>query len=203
MDGPRITAARTTTCQALDPHRRLRRQSRACGPAHRRRRHHRPALSPDRRKGVRSQPVLRQAPPDQQDLEDDLAPGTTLSRTRTLRVRHDNVVTGRHSGCGVCRPWNAPHFGLRQDYVVSTFVLIPGAGGAAWYWHRVAPLLRGAGHDTIAVDLPADDENAGLGEYARLVTSAIGGRDDVILIAQSRPWSRPPCRCSAWSSSTR
>jgi hypothetical protein len=22
------------------------------------------------------------------------------------------------------------------------FVLIPGAGGAAWYWHRVVPLLR-------------------------------------------------------------
>ena len=78
-----------------------------------------------------------------------------------------------------------PCFGLRQDYVVSTFVLIPGAGGAAWYWHRVTPLLREAGHDTIAVDLPADDENAGLGEYARLVISAIGGRDDVILVAQS------------------
>ncbi len=29
---------------------------------------------------------------------------------------------------------------------MSTFVLIPGAGGAAWYWHRVVPLLRAAGH---------------------------------------------------------
>ena len=68
---------------------------------------------------------------------------------------------------------------------MSTFVLIPGAGGAAWYWHRVAPLLRAAGHDAIAVDLPGDDENAGLGEYARLVTGAIGGREDVMLVAQS------------------
>jgi pimeloyl-ACP methyl ester carboxylesterase len=43
-----------------------------------------------------------------------------------------------------------------------TFVLIPGAGGAAWYWHRVVPLLQAAGHDAIAVDLPADDPAAGL-----------------------------------------
>ncbi len=76
-------------------------------------------------------------------------------------------------------------FELRQDCVVSTFVLIPGAGGAAWYWHRVAPLLRAAGHDAIAVDRPGDDENAGLDEYARLVTGAIGGREDVMLVAQS------------------
>jgi pimeloyl-ACP methyl ester carboxylesterase len=45
------------------------------------------------------------------------------------------------------------------------FLLIPGAGGAAWYWHRVVPLLEAAGHAAIAVDLPADDESAGLPEY--------------------------------------
>ena len=47
-----------------------------------------------------------------------------------------------------------------------SFVLIPGAGGAAWYWHRVVPLLQAAGHDAVAVDLPADDPAAGLPEYA-------------------------------------
>ena len=66
-----------------------------------------------------------------------------------------------------------------------TFVLIPGAGGAAWYWHLVAPLLREAGHEAIAVDLPADDPAAGLPEYADLVTSAIGTRGNVVLVAQS------------------
>src|SRR5947208_9398681 len=66
-----------------------------------------------------------------------------------------------------------------------TFVLIPGAGGAAWYWHRVIPLLRGAGHEAIAVDLPGDDPAAGLPEYARLVASAIGDRGNVVLVAQS------------------
>src|SRR5580658_3389136 len=66
-----------------------------------------------------------------------------------------------------------------------TFVLIPGAGGAAWYWHRVVPLLRGAGHEAIAVDLPGDDPTAGLPEYASLVSSAIGSRDNVVLVAMS------------------
>jgi hypothetical protein len=66
-----------------------------------------------------------------------------------------------------------------------TFVLIPGAGGTAWYWHRVAPLLQAAGHAAIAVDLPGDDPTAGLPEYARLVASAIGSRDNVVLVAMS------------------
>jgi hypothetical protein len=66
-----------------------------------------------------------------------------------------------------------------------TFVLIPGAGGAAWYWHRVVPLLQEAGHEAIAVDLPGDDPAAGLPEYADLVASAIGDRGNVVLVAQS------------------
>jgi hypothetical protein len=67
-----------------------------------------------------------------------------------------------------------------------SFVLIPGAGGAAaWYWHRVVPLLRQAGHEAITVDLPADDPAAGLPEYARLVAGAIGDRDDAVLVAMS------------------
>jgi hypothetical protein len=68
---------------------------------------------------------------------------------------------------------------------MSTFVLIPGAGGTAWYWHRVAPLLREAGHEAVPVDLPGDDPSAGLPEYTRLVIDAIGGRDDLVLVAQS------------------
>jgi pimeloyl-ACP methyl ester carboxylesterase len=66
-----------------------------------------------------------------------------------------------------------------------TFVLIPGAGGAAWYWHRVVPLLREAGHEAIAVDLPGDDPQAGLPEYARRVGAAVDGRPDAVLVAQS------------------
>nr|WP_255523723.1 alpha/beta fold hydrolase [Terrabacter sp. MAHUQ-38] len=63
---------------------------------------------------------------------------------------------------------------------------MPGAGGAAaWYWHRVVPLLESAGHEALAIDLPADDPGAGLPEYAALVASALEGRDDVVLVAQS------------------
>jgi len=68
---------------------------------------------------------------------------------------------------------------------MTTFVLIPGAGGAAWYWHRVLPLLEERGHAPVAVDLPGDDERAGLRAYADLVLAAIGHRDDVTLVAQS------------------
>jgi thioesterase domain-containing protein len=45
----------------------------------------------------------------------------------------------------------------------SPFVLVPGAGGSAWYWHRLVPLLERAGHEAVAVDLPGDD--AGLDAY--------------------------------------
>ncbi|MFN3431772.1 MAG: alpha/beta fold hydrolase [Candidatus Sericytochromatia bacterium] len=68
---------------------------------------------------------------------------------------------------------------------MSTFVLIPGAGGAAWYWHRVVPLLERAGHEAIAIDLPGDDPQAGLSAYAERVVAAIGTRTDVVLVAQS------------------
>jgi pimeloyl-ACP methyl ester carboxylesterase len=68
---------------------------------------------------------------------------------------------------------------------MTNYVLIPGAGGAAWYWHRVVPLLEQAGHQAIAVDLPGDDEQAGLPEYARLVIEAADDRSDVVLVAQS------------------
>jgi pimeloyl-ACP methyl ester carboxylesterase len=68
---------------------------------------------------------------------------------------------------------------------MTTFVLIPGAGGVAWYWHRVLPLLEQAGHQARAVDLPGDDPHAGLSAYADLVIASIGKRKDVILVAQS------------------
>jgi hypothetical protein len=58
---------------------------------------------------------------------------------------------------------------------MADFVFVPGAGGVAWYWHRVVPLLEEAGHDAIAVDLLGDDEQAGLSAYADRVFEVIGG----------------------------
>jgi pimeloyl-ACP methyl ester carboxylesterase len=68
---------------------------------------------------------------------------------------------------------------------VTGFVLIPGAGGAAWYWSYVVERLHAAGHDATAVDLPADDETAGLDDYTEITLSTIGGRPDVVVVAQS------------------
>ncbi len=68
---------------------------------------------------------------------------------------------------------------------MTTFALIPGAGGAGWYWHRVVALLQQAGHEALAIDLPGDDETAGLPEYAGRVVAAVGDRTDVVLVAQS------------------
>ena len=77
-----------------------------------------------------------------------------------------------------------------------TFVLIPGYGGSAWVWSRVTPLLVEAGHDVIAVDLPGDDETAGLPRYTELVVDAIGSRSDVVLAAGSLGGFTAPLVCA-------
>jgi pimeloyl-ACP methyl ester carboxylesterase len=79
---------------------------------------------------------------------------------------------------------------------VSRFVLIPGAGGAAWYWHRVVPELRARGHEAVAVDLPGADESAGLPEYADVVVAAIASQRDVVVVAQSMGGFSAPMACS-------
>jgi surfactin synthase thioesterase subunit len=70
--------------------------------------------------------------------------------------------------------------------VPATFVLIPGAGGSAWYWHRVIPLLTAAGAGAIAVELPAADDAADLGTYAEVVRAAVPEVDGpLVLVGQS------------------
>ena len=68
-----------------------------------------------------------------------------------------------------------------------TFILIPGAGGSAWYWHLVAPRLEQRGYEAVPVALPAADDRAGLPEYADAVMRAIGSRAprSIVLVAQS------------------
>jgi pimeloyl-ACP methyl ester carboxylesterase len=64
-------------------------------------------------------------------------------------------------------------------------VLIPGAGGAGWVWSRVVPIIEAAGHTAVAIDLPADDQSAGLPEYVELTVSACAYAEDVLLVGQS------------------
>jgi SAM-dependent methyltransferase len=78
---------------------------------------------------------------------------------------------------------------------VATFVLIHGAGDAGWYWHLVAAELRSRGHDTVAPDLPCDDDSAGPPEYADTVAGAVGDRTDLIVVAQSAGAFTAPLVC--------
>lgn len=69
---------------------------------------------------------------------------------------------------------------------MATFILIPGAGGAAEvYWREAAAELRARGHETLPVEFAGDDPALGLPEYAALVDDAIGQRTGVVLVAQS------------------
>ena len=78
---------------------------------------------------------------------------------------------------------------------MATFVLIHGAGDVGWYWHLVEAGLRARGHDTLAPDLPCDDDSAGLPEYADTVVAAIGSRTQVVLVAQSFGGFTAPLVC--------
>jgi pimeloyl-ACP methyl ester carboxylesterase len=68
---------------------------------------------------------------------------------------------------------------------VATFVLIPGAGGSSWYWHRLVPLLVTCGHRAITPDLPADDPTARLHDYVDAVVEQIDGGDEFVVVGQS------------------
>jgi hypothetical protein len=70
---------------------------------------------------------------------------------------------------------------------MASFVLVPGAGGMAWYWHRVVPLIHAAGHAAIAVDLPGDDRHASLAAYAEIVARAIAERRDPQVVIEYQP----------------
>jgi len=66
-----------------------------------------------------------------------------------------------------------------------TFVLIPGAGGSAWYWHLLVDELQRRGQAALAIDLPANDDSAGWTEYADAVVSAADEVPAPLLVAQS------------------
>jgi len=78
---------------------------------------------------------------------------------------------------------------------MATYVLIHGAGDSAFHWHLLEPELRAHGHEVVSMDLPCEDESAGLTEYAEAVIEAIGGRSDLVLVAQSFGGFTAPLVC--------
>ena len=79
--------------------------------------------------------------------------------------------------------------------MTTTFVLVPGAGGDTWYWHRLVAELERRGHRALPVELPAADDSAGLDAYADTVVEAIGDRSRVVLVAQSMGGLTAPLVC--------
>ncbi|MFL6101271.1 MAG: alpha/beta fold hydrolase [Actinomycetales bacterium] len=65
------------------------------------------------------------------------------------------------------------------------YLLVPGAGGVAAYWRLVAADLERRGLDAVAVDLPGDDDSAGLPEYVELIVRAGSDLGDIVVVGQS------------------
>jgi len=66
-----------------------------------------------------------------------------------------------------------------------TYVLVPGAGGDPFIWHRLVALLRDAGHEALTPELPVADDRAGLEAYADAIIVAAAGRERIVIVAQS------------------
>jgi pimeloyl-ACP methyl ester carboxylesterase len=65
------------------------------------------------------------------------------------------------------------------------YLLIHGAGDCGWYWHLVEAELRARGREVVAMDLPVDDDRAGLLEYAEVAVAALDELHRPIVVAQS------------------
>ncbi|MGJ3190954.1 alpha/beta fold hydrolase [Paenarthrobacter sp. FR1] len=79
--------------------------------------------------------------------------------------------------------------------MMAGFVLIHGGGSTAWDWHLVSPLLEASGHGVVAVDLPIEDVDARLEDYARTVTEAVGDAQCTIVVGHSLGGFTAPLVC--------
>src|SRR5690606_15322105 len=75
-------------------------------------------------------------------------------------------------------------------------VLIHGGGCSPWHWHLLEAELRRRGHRTVAVDLPCEDESAGLDDYAEAIAAAAAGLTDPVLVAHSLAGISAPLACT-------
>ena len=71
---------------------------------------------------------------------------------------------------------------------MGTFALIHGGGDVGWYWHLVERELRARGHQSVAPDLPIEDDDATLEDHARVVLDAIDAlprRGELVVVGHS------------------
>lgn len=85
---------------------------------------------------------------------------------------------------------------------MATFALVPGGGGDPWEWHRLVPELQARGHETLAIGLPAEDDEAGWAEYADAVVAAVGERRRAVIVAASMGGFTAPIACTRRPRST-
>lgn len=78
---------------------------------------------------------------------------------------------------------------------MTTFALVPGAGTDTWYWGPLERELTRRGHRAVPVELPCDDDTAGLETYADAVVAAVGGADDLVVVAHSFGGFSAPLVC--------
>jgi len=92
--------------------------------------------------------------------------------------------------------WRRPRFPVAsrpgEMSAMTTFVLIPGAGGNASYWSRLVPELERRGHAAVPVDIPQDDPSLGLADWAACAEAVIPERGKTVLVAQSLGGFLPP-----------
>ena len=109
-------------------------------------------------------------------------PTTTLILVSSRRpIGHDAALTSRpappsHDATHHPRSARKLHEHLR-----------PAAGRRVGpdHWHLVVPLLRAAGHEAVTPDLPCESDTAGLPAYTEAALTAIGDRDDLVVVGQS------------------
>ena len=95
---------------------------------------------------------------------------------------HAEIVLARHA--------------VGHGSTVPTFVLIPGAGGAAWFWHRLVPELEARGVDALPVEPARRPTRAqGCRSTPPRWSTAVGRRRPLVVVAQSLGGFTAPLVC--------
>ena len=68
---------------------------------------------------------------------------------------------------------------------MTIFALVHGAWHGPWCWERVTGPLREHGHEVVVPDLPSEDPQLGLDDYADVIERELGDAEDVVLVPHS------------------
>ena len=87
---------------------------------------------------------------------------------------------------------------------MATYVLIPGAGGRAWYWHRLAPGCANWATTSWRLTCPPPTTRPGLSNTPtpwsrQLATAANSSWSPSQWLGSPRPSSASACQSTSWS----